>query len=87
MKQRFNELSKTEQQDIELAYHQMKPEDFDEQMKQAEWHVPPVVQLSPQLAETLQVMAESAGETDFQTMVKRWIEERLQQERLAAGAH
>ena len=80
-------LTQAEQEAMELEYHQMNPEDFDEQMKHAEWHVPPIVRLSPQLAETLQTMAESAGETDFQTMVKRWIEERLQQERVAASAH
>lgn len=80
-------LTQAEQEAMELEYHEMNPEDFDEQMKQAEWHVPPVVRLSPQLAETLQAMAESAGETDFQAMVKRWIEERLQQERVAANVH
>ncbi|MFN0112732.1 MAG: hypothetical protein ACKVZH_28065 [Blastocatellia bacterium] len=80
-------LTQAEQEAMELEYHLMNPEDFDEQMKHAEWHVPPVVWLSPQLAETLQTMAESTGETDFQTMVKRWIEERLQQERVAVSAH
>lgn len=81
-------LTPAEQEAMELEYHLMNPEDFDEQMAKAEWHVPPVIRLSPQMAETLQAMAESAGEAEFQTMVKRWIEERMRQEQgLVAGAH
>lgn len=42
MGKKFSELSSSEQEAMELEYHQMKPEDFDEQMKQAEWHVRPL---------------------------------------------
>ncbi|MDQ3013709.1 MAG: hypothetical protein M3X11_23760 [Acidobacteriota bacterium] len=87
MSKQFKKLSQAEQEAMELEYHQMRPEDFDEQMKLAEWHVPQVVRLSPQLAEALQSMAEAAGEPGYQEMVKRWIEERLQQESMAVGAH
>ncbi len=86
MKKQFSELSKAEQEKVELEYHQMNPEEFDEQMKHATRHVPDTIRLPSQLVATLQNMAESAGETGYQTMVRRWIEERLQQERKAVGA-
>ena len=84
MKKQFSKLNKTEQEDIELAYHQMNPHEFDEQMMQAKRHSPELIQLSPQLVKRLKKKAESAGETEYQAMVKRWIEERLQQETIAA---
>jgi hypothetical protein len=80
MKKQFAALPKAEQEKIELAYHGMKPEEFDEPMAQAHRHTPDSIQLPRQLVETLETIAESKGETRYQTMVRRWIEERLQQE-------
>ena len=87
MKKQFGKLSKAEQEEVELQYHQMKPEDFDELMAKAEHHVPSAIHLPSQLVAKLQLVAEAAGEEEYQPMVRRWIEERLQQERMAAGAH
>jgi len=36
--------------------------------------------LPPKLVENLKNLAESEGEPEYQAMVKRWIEERLQRE-------
>lgn len=80
MKKRFSKLSKAEQEKVELAYHQMKPEDFDEVMTQAEHHSPNAIRLSPQVVETLKTLAEIEGEPRYQELARRWIEERLQQE-------
>jgi hypothetical protein len=80
MSKRFSSLSKTEQRKVEAAYHQMQPADFDEFMAQAEQHTPETIRLPATLVEELKAMAELAGEQQYQTMVKRWIEERLQQE-------
>ena len=85
MKKHFGELPKAEQEKIELEYHRMKPEEFDEQMAQAKRHTPDTIRLPAELVETLKTVAESEGETEYQTMVKRWIEERLQQEIMAEG--
>ena len=85
MKKQFSKLSKVEQEEVEQAYHQMNPDEFDELMETAEHHVPSVIKLPSRLVAKLQSVAESAGETEYQTMVKRWIEERLQQESLAAN--
>jgi hypothetical protein len=43
-----------------------------------------VIRLSPQLVDRLKEQAKSVGESEYQAMVERWIEERLQQETLAA---
>ncbi|MEO6725262.1 MAG: hypothetical protein ABIP14_08160 [Blastocatellia bacterium] len=86
MKKQFSKLSKAEQEKVELEYHQMNPAEFDEQMKHAKLHVPETIRLPSQLVATLQKMAESAGETGYQEMVRKWIEERLQQENMAASA-
>lgn len=40
MKKQFAELSKAEHEKVELEYHRMKPEDFDEAMAQAKLHKP-----------------------------------------------
>jgi hypothetical protein len=84
MKKRFNELSESEQEAVELAYQQMKPEEFDEQMAQAKQKAPAVLRLPPELVKTLEAVAESEGEPEYQVMVRRWIEERLQQKQAAA---
>lgn len=86
MKKQFSKLSKAEQEEVELAYHNMNPEDFDELMKDAEHHVPSVIRLPARLVTKLQTVADSSGEAGYQTMVKRWIEERLQQEVMATNA-
>jgi hypothetical protein len=39
MKKRVSELSKTEQEKLELEYHQMTPAEVDEQMSAAKKHV------------------------------------------------
>ena len=85
MKKRFGKLPKMEQEKIEMAYHQMRPEEFAEQMVRAQQHTPEVLRLPPKLIERLKITAQSAGEVEYQTMVQRWIEERLRQEIAAAG--
>ena len=83
MKRKFSELSKTEQKAVELEYHSMKPEDFDTLMAEAEFHTPSSVRLPAEMVESLKVVAKSKGEPEYQTLVKKWIEERL---RLESGA-
>ncbi len=85
MKKQFAKLPKAKQEKIESKYHQMKPEEFDEQMSQAEHHTPDAIRLPPELIETLKTVAESEGEAEYQTMVRRWIEERLRQEIMTAS--
>jgi hypothetical protein len=80
MKKRISDLSSAEREKVEADYHQMQPEDFAELLTQAEWHKPATLRLPATLLETLQALSELAGEPDYQTMVLRWIEERLQQE-------
>jgi len=85
MKKQFGKLSKTEQEQVESAYHRMKPEDFDEQMSRAKTHTPASFRLPARLVKRLQKVAKSSGETEYQAMVRKWIEERLKQEISAAG--
>ena len=80
MKKRFEKLSESEQAMTELAYHQMKPEDFDLTMTKAKHHTPAALRLPTALVARLQTVATSAGETEYQQMVFRWIEERLELE-------
>jgi predicted DNA binding CopG/RHH family protein len=80
MKKQFSKLSKAKQEKIELAYQHMKPEEFDEPMSQAKRHTPAAIRLPAQLVEALKAVADSEGEPVYQTMVRKWIEERLQQE-------
>ena len=80
MKKRFGKLSKAEQEEIELEYHQTNPDEFDEQMPKAKKHVADSIRLPGEMVETLKVMSESEGERGYQTMVRKWIEERLHQE-------
>jgi hypothetical protein len=84
MKKQFGKLKKAEQEAVEQAYHQMNPQEFDQLMTQAKRHAPDVIRLSPQLVDRLKEQAKSVGESEYQAMVERWIEERLQQETLAA---
>ena len=80
MKKKFGKLSKREQHKVEAEYHRMKPEDFDEVMSTAARHTPNAVRLPSRLVERLKTVAEREGKTEYQTIVKAWIEERLQQE-------
>jgi len=79
-KKRFEKLSKSEQRNVELEYHGMKAVKFNELMSTARLHTPTAIRLPEKLIETLKTFAESAGERQYQTMVKRWIEERLRHE-------
>ena len=80
MKKRFGKLPKAEQERIELEYHQMDPREFDERMSKANTHVATSIRLPGELVEALKVVAELEGEPGYQAMVRKWIEERLQQE-------
>ena len=83
MKKQFGRLPKPQRDKIEAQYHRSKPESLDERMSQATRHSPAALRLSPKLVQSLRSHAESEGEPEYQTMVRRWIEERLQQERSA----
>jgi hypothetical protein len=80
MKKKFSSLSKKDQGKAEAEYHRMKPEDFDDLMSTATQHTPNAVRLPGRLVEKLKAVAEQKGKSGYETMVKRWIEERLQQE-------
>jgi len=85
MKKQFAKLSKIEQEKIEAEYHNKRPEEFDNLMSRAKTHSPDAIRLPARLAATLKTMAELEGEPEYQTMVRRWVEERLQQERKLAA--
>ncbi len=80
MKKKFAKLSKSEQETVESEYHRMEPEEFDETMSAATRHSPNAIRLPSRLVEKLKTMAKVEGEAEYQTMVRTWIEERLQQE-------
>jgi predicted DNA binding CopG/RHH family protein len=80
MRKPFNELSKAEQERIELEYHHMDPAEFNQPMSQARKCAARSIRLSDELVEALKVVAELEGEREYQTMVRKWINERLQQE-------
>ena len=80
MKKRFGKLSKGEQEKVETEYHRMKPQDLNQRMSRAKRFSPGAIRLPAKLVEHLQVLAESEGEPGYQAMVRRWIEERLQEE-------
>lgn len=73
-------ISKAERKKVESEYHGMKAQDFRELMSNARPHTPTVIRLPEKRIETLETFAESAAERQFQTMVKRWIEERWRPE-------
>jgi hypothetical protein len=79
MKKKFGKLSKEEQEKSELEYHRMKLKEFD-LMSKAKRYSPPAIRLPAAWIDSLEVMAELEGELGYQTMVRRWIEERLHQE-------
>ena len=80
MKRLFGKLPKREREKIEAEYHRMKPADFDERMSHAKRRAPGAIRLPPELVKSLQTLAASEGEPEYQAMVRRWIEERLQKE-------
>ncbi len=84
MKKKFSKLSKKEREKTESEYHRMKPEDFDEIMSSATRHTPNSVRLPSRLVERLKTVAEREGKSEYQTIVRAWIEERLRQERKLA---
>ena len=84
-RKRFARLSKTEQKKVELEYHGMRPEEFKELMANARPHTPTAIRLPKKLIETLKTFADMAGEREYQTMVQRWIRERLKQEDQASS--
>ena len=80
MKKQFSDLSKAEQEKIELEYHQMNPAEFDDLMAQTKTYTTASIRLPSELVETLKVVAKLEGERGYQSMVRKWISERLQQE-------
>jgi hypothetical protein len=84
MKRQFRRLPKKERERIEGEYHSMSPRDFDDRMSRTKRQSPGAIRLPSQLVENPKTLAESEGEPEYQTMVKRWIEERLQKETSAA---
>jgi hypothetical protein len=80
MKKKFAKLSKREREKVEAAYHRMNPKDLDEAMSAATRQSPNAIRLPSRLVDKLKTVAKLEGEAEYQTMVKTWIEERLQQE-------
>jgi len=80
MKKQFGKLPKAEREKIETQYYEMNSRDLDERMSGARRQSPGAIRLPSKLIENLKTLAESEGEPEYQTMVKRWIEERLEQE-------
>lgn len=78
MKKKISKLSKKEQEGVEAAYHQMKPADFNGAMTTSVRRSPNAILLPNRLARRLRTVARLEGKGDYQTMVKTWIEERLQ---------
>jgi ABC-type uncharacterized transport system substrate-binding protein len=56
------------------------PEEFDRVVSRAKRHTPIAIRLPQHLVQTLKIVAKSEGEFEYQAMVRRWIQERLQQE-------
>jgi len=79
MKKQFSNLSKAEQEKIEKKYHQMNPTDFDDLMSDAEISATASIRLPGKILETLKIAAKLDGERKHQTMVRKWITERLRQ--------
>ena len=80
MKKKFASLSQGDQEKTEAEYHRMKSEDFDDLMSAANHQTPTSVRLPRRLVQDLQKFAEEQGNSDFRTLVKTWIEERLRKE-------
>ena len=80
MKKQFARLSKTEQHKVQDWYHQQNPQEFDDLMRRASTHSPNVIKLPAGLTATLKNLAKKEGEPDYQTMVTRWVRERVEKE-------
>jgi hypothetical protein len=80
MKKKISKLSKGEREKVEAAYHRMKPADFEETMAASIHRSPNAIRLPDRLAKRLRTVAKLGGEDEYQTMVRTWIEERLQRE-------
>lgn len=80
MKKQLGKLPKSQRHKIETQYHNMSPRDFDERMSRERRRSPGSLRLPSNLVENLKTLAESEGVAEYQQMVKRWIEERLQHE-------
>jgi len=80
MKKKFAKLSKRQQEKVEAEYQRMKPDDFDETMSTATRQSPNTVRLPNRLVEKLKTVAKRQGKAEYQTIVKAWIEERLQRD-------
>lgn len=80
MKSRFGKLTNVKQEAIELEYHKMNPQEFDEHMSGAKTHVVESIRLPRRMVQSLKSVAESKGRRGYKAMVRRWIEERLHQE-------
>jgi hypothetical protein len=79
MKKKFSKLTKSARAKAEAEYHGMKPEQLDAVISKAKSHSPDVIRLSPRLVRKLKTVAQSEGESEYRTMVQRWVEERLRQ--------
>lgn len=80
MKKRLSNLSRAEQEKIELDYHQMDPAEFDTLMSQAKTCTTASLRLPGELVERLKVIARLEGERGYQSLVRKWLSERLEQE-------
>jgi uncharacterized protein YukE len=80
MTRHFGKLPKAQREAVEAEYHGMNPRAFEETMARAKRHSPAAIRLPRQLVQNLKAVAESEGEAEYQSMVRRWIEERLKQE-------
>jgi hypothetical protein len=80
MTRHFRKLPKAQREAVETEYHAMNPRVFDEAMARAKRHSPAAIRLPRQLVQRLKTVAKAKGEAEYQSMVRRWIEERLKQE-------
>ncbi len=80
MKKHLGKLPKPEREKIEAEFLARNPRDFDDRMSRAKRYSPRAIRLSPKMIEHLKMLAKSEGEPEYETMVKRWIEERLEKE-------
>jgi hypothetical protein len=58
----------------------MRPEEFDDVMAGAETHATASIRLPGDMVDILKVVAKVEGERGYQSMVRKWIYERLRQE-------
>lgn len=80
MKTKCASLPRRKQEEVEAEYHQMKPADFDQAMSAAVRRSPNAIRLPRRLVNKLRTVAKAEGKGEYRTMVKAWIEERLQRE-------